>query len=163
MSIKLIAREPHTTLEIGADSDDELCISANFRGEKYHLSVTVKTRDLVMAIKEVEDARDAKRTSAGSDSAKPGSPYDDPVLERTLCEAEIELGTLCRKAGPEFIYSEKITKLWRSIYRTTDPKEIKDTIDRIKEIYAGPDIPKAWGIKVDHMAPTTIVKKYVWE
>ena len=135
--MRLFTKEGSITIEASKDPDHIRLIIED-RGYRLHTITEIKTRELVLAIKEIEEERDAKYPSAKATSPESWS-YDHRILlERTILGAEAELRDMFRKIGPGYLHDEKTIRLLRALGEAKSAAEATDIYHRIKEIYLSP-------------------------
>jgi hypothetical protein len=137
-------------LELRAVGKDEIRILMSREGERHIVILT--THDLVMAIKKIEEERDADREPTRRDSEKLGLYDYAPSFRDALYRAAEKLRTMFRDPRGLHIPATEDVKILRSLYEARTISEIELILRRAEEVYLRPDRPETRSKSVDDLA-----------
>lgn len=109
-----------------------------------YMVIRVPTKALVMAIKQVEEERDAEFASDGSHSKRSGLPKHERSLTEAIHRGEEELRRMFRGAERYSTYDKEMYEYLRFITSARSPEEVDDILWRVKEKYLRPDRFPPW-------------------
>ena len=137
---------PRIRIEHG--KPDELVIILDYlptmSSLRYCTRMSISTKDLVMAIKQVEEERDAKYASDGLDSKGPRLRVDERGLEEAVYRGIEELRTMCGDFWPDFTHRPEFGETVWNIRAARSPEEVVLILKRFEEKYLRPDRLPKW-------------------
>lgn len=101
----------------------------------------IGTKELVMAIKQIEEERDAHRESTERLREESGFLEHTGRLKKAVHRAYTELREVFRDIGPESPHYTEAIETVRSLYEAETFDKINDIVRRAKEKYPRPDRP----------------------
>lgn len=141
MRIKLHCMGPHRAfIEIGTLPGGCLEIRIGAGGPPSHyMSAEIPTKELVMAIKQVEEERDAHSPSVGPYREEPRAGYDKRSLREAISEGIEELRRMLRDHRPWHPHFEEFDEVTRYIHEARSPEEVRYYLDRFTKKHLRPD------------------------
>ena len=108
----------------------------------YHMEVPIK--ELALAIKQVEEERDAKYASDGPDSEGPWIRDHEKCLREAIWKGIEELRRMLRDSGDKSPHDKKFDEVAGSITKARSPKEVEFILERFEKEYLRPDRFPEW-------------------